>query len=298
MKKKYLVSKLASFSPSKRLRTSIYKRSGYKIGKNVKISRTARIMAMSFEIGNNSRIADGVFIGPLERIKIGEFTEISQNVMIDGDSSIEIGDNCFIGKNYHINVRDTVTIEDNVALGGSYGQIWTHSTWPEEIEGHQLNKIAPVHIGKNVWIGTKSIIHPGVEIGHDSIIGSNSLVTRTIPEGVLAFGNPAEPIKKVDELKKKLSDWEKEDIVLSLVKRFVDAYGGEYQKTENRIILKRGSETAIVSMKKMEPDEKARLDKKTAFFDIERKRCSSKNIKLERDFRRLANYYSARFKSE
>ncbi|MBU0898243.1 MAG: acyltransferase [Nanoarchaeota archaeon] len=298
MKKKYLTSKIASLSPINSLRRGIYKRAGYKIGKNVSIARNVKILAKELEIGDNARIADGVFISSLRKVKIGEFTEISQNVIIDGDNELEIGDNCFIGTGYHINVRDKVTLEDSVALGGSGGQIWTHSTWPEEIDGHQINKISSVHIGKNSWIGTKAIIHPGVKIGQNSIIGSNSLVTTDIPENTLAFGNPATPIKKVSEMKKDLKDWEKEDILMNLVKRFIDTYGGQYQKTEIGIMIKDRNETAIISMKKIEPEEIAKFDSKTAYFDIERKRCSKKNIKLERNFRRFANYYSARFKSE
>ncbi|MFH1445178.1 MAG: acyltransferase [Nanoarchaeota archaeon] len=298
MKKNYAISKIASLSPTNFIRRGVYKGAGYKIGKNVKIARTAKILCKELEVGDNSRISDGVFIGALKKVKVGEFSEISQNVMIDGDNVLEIGDNCFIGKSYHINVRDKVTIEDNVALGGSGGQIWTHSTWPEELEGHILNKISSVHIGKNTWIGTKSIIHPGVKIGSDSIIGSNSLVTRDIPSGMLAHGNPAVPVKPVSEFKKTLEGWEKEEILLRVAQRFADTYGGQFTKTRNGIIIKDKNETVIVSITALPSEEKAKLDNKTAYFDLETKRCSKKNFTLERNFRRFANYYSARFKSE
>ncbi len=49
----------------------------------------------------------------------------------------------------------------------------------------------PVHIGLNVWIGGGAIILPGVVIGDDAVIGAGSVVTRDIPAGATALGNPA-----------------------------------------------------------------------------------------------------------
>src|ERR1700740_3471440 len=49
----------------------------------------------------------------------------------------------------------------------------------------------PIRIGRNVWIGGGAIILPGVSIGDDALIGAGSVVTRDIPAGAVAFGNPA-----------------------------------------------------------------------------------------------------------
>jgi maltose O-acetyltransferase len=48
-----------------------------------------------------------------------------------------------------------------------------------------------VHIGRNVWIGGGAIILPGVRIGDDAVIGAGSVVTRDVPAGAIALGNPA-----------------------------------------------------------------------------------------------------------
>ena len=54
---------------------------------------------------------------------------------------------------------------------------------------------APVSIGKNVWIGGGAIIMPGVSIGDGTTIGAGSVVTKSIPPGVLAAGNPCKVLR-------------------------------------------------------------------------------------------------------
>ena len=48
-----------------------------------------------------------------------------------------------------------------------------------------------VRIGRHVWIGAGAIILPGVSIGDDALIGAGSVVTRDVPAGAIALGNPA-----------------------------------------------------------------------------------------------------------
>jgi len=55
----------------------------------------------------------------------------------------------------------------------------------------------PVVIKDNVWIGGSTVVNPGVTIGKDSVIGSGSVVTRDVPDGVLAAGNPCRVIRKL-----------------------------------------------------------------------------------------------------
>jgi galactoside O-acetyltransferase len=57
----------------------------------------------------------------------------------------------------------------------------------------------PVDIGRNVWIGMNSTVMPGVSIGDNSVIGAGSVVTRPIPSGVIAYGNPCRVIRAVGE---------------------------------------------------------------------------------------------------
>jgi len=57
----------------------------------------------------------------------------------------------------------------------------------------------PVVIEDNVWLGIGVIIHPGVTIGRNSVIGSGSVVTKDIPADVVAVGNPCKVLRKITE---------------------------------------------------------------------------------------------------
>jgi maltose O-acetyltransferase len=57
----------------------------------------------------------------------------------------------------------------------------------------------PVEIGADVWVGGGAIILPGVSIGARAVIGAGSVVTRDIPAGVFAAGNPCRVIREIDE---------------------------------------------------------------------------------------------------
>ena len=57
----------------------------------------------------------------------------------------------------------------------------------------------PVTIGNNVWIGGNTVVVPGVNIGDNTVIGAGSVVTKDIPSGVVAAGNPCVTIRKITE---------------------------------------------------------------------------------------------------
>jgi galactoside O-acetyltransferase len=57
----------------------------------------------------------------------------------------------------------------------------------------------PIHIGKNCWLGAGVVVLPGVTIGDNSVIGAGSIVTKDIPSGVVAVGNPCRVLREVGE---------------------------------------------------------------------------------------------------
>lgn len=132
------------------------------------------------------------------------FAEIGENCYIEPPFHANFGGHhCHFGKNVyanynltavddtHIYVGDNTMIAPNVILASA-----AHPLDPEERrKGYQYNK--PVHIGKNCWLGAGVIVVPGVSIGDDTVIGAGSVVTKDIPSGVVAVGNPCRVIKEI-----------------------------------------------------------------------------------------------------
>ncbi|WP_431609958.1 DapH/DapD/GlmU-related protein [Chryseobacterium sp. 'Rf worker isolate 10'] len=57
----------------------------------------------------------------------------------------------------------------------------------------------PIKVGNNVWLGGNVVVLPGVSIGNNSVIGAGSVVTKDIPENVVAVGNPCKVVKNIAE---------------------------------------------------------------------------------------------------
>lgn len=132
----------------------------------------------------------------------------------------ECGDNCYIelpfhanwgghhlhfGSNIYVNFNLTVVDDGHVYVGdrvmfGPNVTIATagHPINPELRErGLQFNR--DVSIGENAWIGAGVVIVPGVHIGKNSVIGAGSIVTKDIPDNVLAVGNPCRVLREINE---------------------------------------------------------------------------------------------------
>jgi acetyltransferase-like isoleucine patch superfamily enzyme len=118
----------------------------------------------------------------LTGVKIGKNTMISLRAKIDvRRGKVVIGDNC------HITYGCVILSHD-----GSARQINPNN----DGEGS-------VVIGNNVFVGVNSVILPNVTIGDSSVIGAGSVVTKDIPPGVVAVGNPARVIQQIEFLEKK-----------------------------------------------------------------------------------------------
>ena len=68
-----------------------------------------------------------------------------------------------------------------------------------ELRAKGLQYNMPVHIGKNCWLGAGVIVMPGVTIGDNTVIGAGSIVTKDIPSGVVAVGNPCRVLREVGQ---------------------------------------------------------------------------------------------------
>lgn len=137
-----------------------------------------------------------------------------ENVWIEAPFYCDYGENIFIGEETFVNMNCTF-LDDNIIEIGKNGliapgvQIYTAShplkaserikTAQERKEGEPVYRTfaKPVTIGDNVWIGGNTCIMPGVTIGDNVTIGASSVVTKDIPDNVLAFGSPCRVIKEL-----------------------------------------------------------------------------------------------------
>lgn len=127
-------------------------------------------------------------------VHLGSGVYINSNMTMVDDGMIYVGDKVMFGPNVMI---ATANHPINAEL---------------RAKGYQYNK--DVHIGRNVWIGGNVVIVPGVTIGDDTTIGAGSVVTKDIPAGVVAVGNPCHVLREVGEhdreyfYKNEKIDWE------------------------------------------------------------------------------------------
>ena len=116
----------------------------------------------------------------------------------DYGANIELGERVFF--NFNCVVLDVCRVRvGDFSLFGPAVQIYTpmHPFDAELRRREEYGK--PVEIGADVWVGGGAIIMPGVRIGSRSVIGAGSVVTRDVPEGVFAAGNPCRVIRQITE---------------------------------------------------------------------------------------------------
>ena len=131
--------------------------------------------------------------------KTGENIWIEAPFHCDYGWNIEVGENFFA--NYNLTILDVakVTIGKNVQMAPNVS-IYTagHPIHPDTRNtGYEYG--IPITIGDNVWIGGNVVILPGVKIGDNVVIGAGSVVTKDIPENVIAMGNPCKIVREITE---------------------------------------------------------------------------------------------------
>lgn len=146
-----------------------------KIGQGVKIFKFVNLYGCSIDDGS----------------KIGTFVEIQKNA--------HVGKNCKISS--HTFVCEGVNIEDNVFIG--HGVMFINDLFPRATneDGSMQTEadwsVAKTTVKKGASIGSNATILGGITIGAGSIIGAGAVVTKDIPDNVIAAGNPAKVIRKI-----------------------------------------------------------------------------------------------------
>lgn len=130
-----------------------------------------------------------------------------------GPVQLNYGCHTFIGENFFANFNLTVMddariyIGDNVCFGPNVSLMATsHPLIAQERMGlddegktTMAEHAEEIHIGNNVWIACNAVVIGGVTIGDDVVIGAGSVVTKDIPSGYLAYGNPCRPVRRITE---------------------------------------------------------------------------------------------------
>lgn len=136
------------------------------------------------------------------------FHRVGKNVWIEPDFRCEFGKNITIEDNVYINfgcvILDCaeVVIGANTLLGPNIGIYPVNHALDAQERIHGGCRSKPVHIGKNVWLGGDVKILAGVTIGDNTVIGTGSIVTKDIPSGVVAVGNPCRVVRPITEADK------------------------------------------------------------------------------------------------
>ena len=116
----------------------------------------------------------------------------------------DYGSNILLGERVFFNFNCVILDVCQVAIGdftlfGPAVQIYT-ATHPMNAALRRQQEFGrPIEIGSDVWVGGGAILCPGVKIGSKTVIGAGSVVTRDIPGGVFAAGNPCRVIREITE---------------------------------------------------------------------------------------------------
>jgi maltose O-acetyltransferase len=138
------------------------------------------------------------------RILQGLFGSGGESVWMQPPFFCDYGSNIHLGRRVFFNFNCVVLDVCRVVVGdftlfGPAVQVYT-ATHPLNAELRRKQELGkPVEIGSDVWVGGGAIICPGVKIGSKSVIGAGSVVTREVPAGVFAAGNPCRVIREITE---------------------------------------------------------------------------------------------------
>ncbi|MDE7180988.1 MAG: acyltransferase [Muribaculaceae bacterium] len=178
----------------------------------IKATHRRRALKGCRKIGRDVNVGENIVTYGLEHVEIGDSFTCGDRLKIRTFArwnvnlytpSIRIGRNVRIESDCHISAINSIIIEDNVLIA-SFVYISDHSHG--FVSGEELDEApferplyskGPVRIGRNVWIGEKAVILPGVTVGEGAIIGASAVVSRDVPARCVVAGNPARIIREL-----------------------------------------------------------------------------------------------------
>lgn len=131
--------------------------------------------------------------------KTGNIINVEAPFHCDYGYNIEVGENFFA--NYNLTILDVgkVKIGDNAQIAPNVSIYTAGHPIHADSRNSGYEYGIPITIGDNVWIGGNTCIMPGVTIGNNVVIGAGSVVTKDLPDNVIAVGNPCRILRKISE---------------------------------------------------------------------------------------------------
>lgn len=145
------------------------------------------------------------------------FEKTGENLYIEPPFRCDYGCHISVGNNFYANydciIVDVCKVEigENVLFGPRVGIYTAGHPIDAEIRDTGLEFGKPVKIGNSVWVGGSTVINPGVTIGNNVVIGSGSVVTKDIPDNVVAVGNPCRVLRPITDEDKAYWEIKKEE---------------------------------------------------------------------------------------
>lgn len=130
--------------------------------------------------------------------------EVGDGVDFRPPFSVEYGHHVTIGRGTFVNADflalggGRITIGEDVLIGPGVRFYTPNHPLDPEHRRAGYERVLPIVVGDNVWIGGSAILLPGVTVGADAIVGAGSVVTKDVPPGAVVAGNPARVIKRLD----------------------------------------------------------------------------------------------------
>ncbi len=131
--------------------------------------------------------------------KVKSLLAVQSPFYCDFGYNIEIGENFYANHGLIILDAAKVTFGDNVFIGPNCGFYTASHPIDYQRRNEGLEFAHPIKVGNNVWFGANVSVMPNVSIGNNVVIGAGSVVTKNIPDNVVAFGNPCKIFRSITD---------------------------------------------------------------------------------------------------
>ncbi len=131
--------------------------------------------------------------------EFGENANIIPPFTCDYGCNVKVGDNTVINHSGVFLDTNEINIGKHALIGPKSGLYGAIHPFDVEARNEGIEKAKTINIGDGAWLGGKVTVVPGVSIGKHSVIGAGSVVTKDIPDDVVAVGNPCQVIRKITE---------------------------------------------------------------------------------------------------